>query len=534
MLLVNQCKCPLDTPIEQVDQIICLKLKIRRDQLISYTLVKESLDSRKGKVQLIYSALVEVADEEAILINKNPDVSVSKKEEYQACASFDVCPDERPIIVGFGPCGMLAGLILAEAGLKPIILERGSQVEQRVEDVENYWKTGVLKPNSNVQYGEGGAGTFSDGKLTTRTKDQRIVKVIDELIEAGAFPEIRYQAHPHIGTDKLRSIVKNIREKIIRLGGTIHFNSQVTDFKIENKTIRAVKANDHWIESSIVMLAIGHSARDTLKQLFECGVQLEPKSFAIGARIEHPQSLINKSQYKEWAQHPRLSSAEYRLTYTCENQRGVYTFCMCPGGSVVASASDEGQIVTNGMSEHARDQQNANSALLVQVNPSDFGSDHPLAGIDFQLKLEQAAWNLGKKSGRAPAQTALDFIARRPSVSLGKTIPSYPLGVELCDLHDLFPAEISESLEEALQQFDRRIGGFIREGVLTGVETRSSCPVRIVRQELYQSIQCSGLYPAGEGAGYAGGIVSSAIDGIRIAEQIIRDIHSHQGLLQEE
>ena len=525
MLQISNLQLSLDENPQSLEPLIMKKLRLRPGRPTSWKIVKESLDARKKPLRFVYTVLVETPDEAQILKKKLPHVSAAEPYIYQPPHPL-IHGKERPVVVGFGPCGMFAALLLAEAGLRPIVLERGADVDQRVKDVEAYWQGGPLNPQSNVQFGEGGAGTFSDGKLTTRVKDVRIVKVTDELIEAGADPEIGYQAHPHIGTDRLRQIVKNIRLKIQRLGGEVRFNTPMTGIFTDADGICAIQAGDQRIACRQLVLALGHSARDTFTMLHEANVAMEAKDFAVGVRVEHPQKLIDQNQYKEAAGHPRLKSAEYRLTCQTQEGRGVYSFCMCPGGTVVASASEDEAIVTNGMSEYARDQANANSALLVQVRRSDFG-EGVLDGMRYQQELEHQSWILGGRCGKAPCQRIADYLAARPSCDYGTVIPSYSRGVTMTDLHSLFSPSINRALAEALLYFDQKIPGFIEtDALMTGVETRSSSPVRILRDESFQSLTTPGLYPAGEGAGYAGGIVSAAIDGLRVGEQILRDQES--------
>ena len=434
----------------------------------------------------------------------------------------------RPIVVGSGPAGMFAGLALAEAGLRPIVLERGAPVEQRQKDVSSFWHGGELKANSNVQFGEGGAGTFSDGKLMTGIKkDKFTAKVLQEFAAAGAPQEILYLAKPHIGTDKLRLVVKNIRQKILSLGGEYRFNSQLTGLVIKKDKLTAVKITNkketYELPANKLFLAIGHSARDTFEMLYNSGVHMEQKPFSVGARIEHKQSLINKAQYGKAAESPYLGAADYKMAVHLPNGRSVYTFCMCPGGVVVAAASEKGRVVTNGMSEFARAAENANSALLVGVSEKDFGSSSPLAGMYFQRKLEENAFIAGGKSYRAPAVLAGDFLRRKNSRNLGEVRPSYLPGVVLGGFNQLLPEEITESLRLGIVEMAKKLHGFdCYDAVLTGVETRSSSPVRIVRDETMQS-NIKGLYPCGEGAGYAGGITSAAADGLKAVYSLTED-----------
>lgn len=527
MLRISQIKVSIEESLDSIPKKIIKKLHIKESELLSYRIYKESIDARK-KDQIMFSYIVDckVMGEERILQKHDRDVIRKPNETYHIPNAGVIGIKQRPIVVGFGPAGMFSALLLAQAGYEPIILERGEKVEERIKSVEAFWKDGTLNVESNVQFGEGGAGTFSDGKLTTRVKDIRIHKILEEFVRFGAPEEILYQAHPHIGTDLLRGIVKEMREEIRRLGGTFHFSTKVEALCIEQGRICGVIANGKRFESEHVILAIGHSARDTYRMLHQSGVQMQAKAFAVGARIEHPQALIDQAQYKSFATHPRLGAAEYRLTHTARNGRGVYTFCMCPGGSVVPSTSMEHGVVVNGMSEHARDGKNANSALLVQIKPEDFEQD-ALLGIEYQERLERKAFEVAGSTYQAPATLVKDFLAHRKSTAYGCVTPSYALGVALCDLHQVLPKEVSEAMEEAIVAFDRKLKGFaMDDAIITGVETRSSSPIRLNRDEQDgTSLSVKGLYPCGEGAGYAGGIVSAAIDGLRIAEKIIELYH---------
>ena len=531
MVRISQLKIGIDESIETLPLLIAKKLKIKETQIQNYRIFKESIDARRGIITFVYTVDVTLSNEASILDKKIPNVSPTPNLEYEMPPRRDGIPSKRPIVIGFGPAGMFAALLLAQSGYHPIVFERGGSVEERLKSIDHFWQNGILDPESNVQFGEGGAGTFSDGKLTTRVKDLRGRKVLEELVRAGAPEEILYEAHPHIGTDLLREVVVNIRKTIVDLGGEIHFNTKVDDFMIADGKVQGVKTSHRFepnksqkFASDHVILAVGHSARDTFEQLYAHKIEMVAKPFAVGARIEHPQKLINKAQYKAFADHPRLGKASYRLTHQASNERGVYTFCMCPGGYVVPASSEAKMVVTNGMSEHARNETNANSAILVQIQLDDFPSDHPLAGIAFQRELEKKAFVAGGANYQAPAQLVGDFLANRSSVALGKIEPSYALGVHLTNLHDLFPKAICDAMVEGINAFDKKISGFaMHDAVLTGVESRSSSPVRITRDsETLQSTNLSGFYPAGEGAGFAGGIVSSAIDGLKCAECLIK------------
>ena len=524
MLRVSNIKISIDEDPSIIEKLVIKKLKIKSSDLVKYYIYKESIDARKGNISFVYTVDVQVKNEDKVLNKHVKDVVKIKELKYEGVESGIEKLDKRPVIIGSGPAGLFAGLVLAQMGYKPLLLERGLDVDRRSEDIDLFWKERKFKNNSNVQFGEGGAGTFSDGKITTRIKDIRCRKVLEELVNFGSPEEILYSHKPHVGTDILKGVVKNIRNEIIRLGGEVRFDSKVTDICRVDNGIESITINDNEvIETNIVILAIGHSARDTYEMLHERGVHIIQKPFAIGARIEHPQELINKSQYKDFHNHPRLGAADYRLIEHTSNGRTAYTFCMCPGGSVIASASNEGQVVTNGMSEHARDKDNANSAFLVNVVPGDFGSDHPLAGMYFQEKYERLAYELGGQNYNAPVQLVGDFLNDRISTKIGSVKPSYEPGYTFVDLRECLPQFVTETMKEALSGFDRKIKGFaMDDAVLTAVETRSSAPIRIVRDdETLESINTRNLYPCGEGAGYAGGIVTAAVDGIKCAEKII-------------
>lgn len=440
---------------------------------------------------------------------------------------------ERPIVVGFGPCGIFAGLLLAQMGFKPIILERGTEVRQRTKDTWALWRKNVLNPESNVQFGEGGAGTFSDGKLYSQIKDPKFIgrKVLYEFVKAGAPEEILYVSKPHIGTFRLTGVVENMRHQIEALGGEVRFQQRVTDLMIEDGQLLGVQLDSgEQIESRHVILALGHSARDTFRMLHGRGVFMEAKPFSVGFRIEHPQSLIDRARLGKYAGHPKLGAADYKLVHHASNGRSVYSFCMCPGGTVVAATSEPGRVVTNGMSQYSRNERNANSGIVVGISPEQDYPGSPLAGIELQERLESHAYLLGGSSYEAPAQLVGDFIAGRASTALGSVEPSYKPGVKLVDLADALPAFAIEAIREALPAFDKQIKGFsLHDAVLTGIETRTSAPLRITRGPTLQSLNTKGLYPAGEGAGYAGGILSAGVDGIRVAEALVRDMLGIEG-----
>ena len=499
------------------------RLHVKPEEIRSLKLYRRSVDARrKDDVHFICTA-----DAECARNNAPRDRKISKAEPYRyrlpKCGPLET----RPVVVGFGPAGMFAALILAQAGQRPIVLERGSCVEERQKKTEQFWRTGVLDPECNVQFGEGGAGTFSDGKLNTGTKDPRIRKVLEEFAAAGAPEEILYLAKPHIGTDRLPGAVRNLRETILSLGGEVYFDSKMTalltrDGRVQGVEFQRKDGHPERIETQNVILAVGHSARDTFAMLEAAGLPMEAKPFAVGARIEHPQSLIDTAQYGKFAGNPALGAADYKIAVHLKNGRGVYTFCMCPGGTVVAAASEPGRLVTNGMSEFARSGRNANSALLVNVGPENFGGEGPLAGVEFQRRLEEQAFVLGGENYHAPAQRVEDFLACRASSGFGEVVPTYPVGVTPCRLDDCLPDFITGSMREGLRLMDARLCGFAHpDAVLTAVESRSSSPVRLLRGDDMQSAGLRGLYPCGEGAGYAGGIVSAAVDGIRCAERIL-------------
>ena len=524
MIRVPEVKLSLNRSEKELKFELAKKLKISQDHIISYRIFKKSIDARKkNNIQFVYTLDADVKNENKVLQmfgKKGVTKVVQTNYDYEKKEHKNI---QRPIVVGMGPAGLFAALVLAQMGYKPIVFERGKSVDERAVDVGLFWSKGILNTESNVQFGEGGAGTFSDGKLTTLINDPRSQKVLEEFVKAGAPEEIMYLNKPHIGTDILREVVKNIRKTIISLGGEVHFNSKVTDIIQEENSIVGVKINgDKVVNSDKVILALGHSSRDSFEMLYNKGVHIIQKGFSIGVRIEHPQSLINEKQYGENANHPKLPAAEYKLSAHFNNGRSAYTFCMCPGGMVVAATSEESMVVTNGMSLHARDAENANSALLVGVTPADYGSDHPLAGIQFQRKWEHLAFIQGGGDYKAPSQTVGDFLADKPSTTIASINPSYNPGIKAGDLRKCLPDYVSETLKLAILAFDKNIKGFANpDAVMTGVETRSSSPIRIPRDENFYS-NIKGLYPVGEGAGYAGGIMSAAIDGIKVAESLYK------------
>ncbi len=521
MIRVSELKLPIEGSQRALEKKLAKVLRVPVEEIKGYRIFKRSLDARKkDNIHYAYVVDVEVKNEKKIL-EKNRDKNISKTPDLAyRMMKGQTMPAKRPVVVGFGPAGMFAGVLLAEMGLCPIVLERGGDVDSRKEAVDCFWNTGKLDTENNVQFGEGGAGTFSDGKLTTRIKDPRCRKVLEEMVDAGAPEEILYDAKPHIGTDLLCGVVKHIRKKIISLGGEVRFFAKVTGFAWNGGQIKAVLLKDgERIETDDVVLALGHSARDTFELLHAEEFALEQKPFAMGVRIEHPQKMVDAAQYGEAAH--KLPAADYRLTYTTSKGRGVYTFCMCPGGYVVAAASEEGRLAVNGMSEHVRDGKNANSALLVQVFPEDFGSDHPLAGMYFQRELEEKAFQAGGSDYTAPVQRVGSF-QKTGTASASEVEATYRPAVKESDMDEIFPVFMTEALREALPAMGRKLKGFDREdALLTAVESRSSSPIRILRDETAMSLKKAGVYPAGEGAGYAGGIVSAAVDGIYVAEKIV-------------
>jgi len=506
-------------------------LRLPEEELQSLRVVRRSVDARR-EVAVVYSVHVSVKHEERVLHRlHSPKVSRVKKERYRPTTG-PVKPDIPPVVVGMGPAGLFAALILAQAGARPILLERGQPVEQRQRDVEDFWSTGLLRENSNVQFGEGGAGAFSDGKLNTGTRDLRHRYILGKLVEFGAPESILIDAKPHVGTDYLHKTLAALRRELLRLGAELRFGHRVSELETDGACLSALLVEGpegpYRLPCNRAVLALGHSARDTVETLYHQGVAMEAKPFAVGVRIEHLQREMDMAQYGQYAGHPGLPVSSYKLSCHLENGRSVFSFCVCPGGTVVAAASEVGRGVTNGMSLYARDGENINGALLVNVTPADFGGSSPLSGIAFQRKLEEAAFTLGGGDYRAPAQLVGDFLAGRPSRAAGRIRPSFRPGVRFTDLRRCLPEFVSTSLALALPRLAGRVDGFAcPDAVLTAVESRSSAPVRILRDEGYQS-SLRGLYPCGEGAGYAGGILSAAADGIRVAEQILQDIEERK------
>ncbi len=529
MLRIGEIKLPLDHGPDALKPALLKRLRGPAAELKRFTVFKRGHDARKkSAIVYVYIVDAEVQDEAAVLarLKDDPHVVRTPDMEYRFVAHAPDKLDKRPVVIGAGPCGLFAALILAQSGFRPIILERGKVVRERTKDTWGLWRRAVLDPESNVQFGEGGAGTFSDGKLYSQIKDPRHLgrKVLTEFVKAGAPEEILTEAHPHIGTFRLVTMVESLRATIEGLGGEYRFRHRVTDLDLDEvRRVRGVVLADGTrIETDHVILAVGHSARDTFEMLQARGVDIEAKPFSIGFRIEHPQSLIDKARYGRTVQ--QLGAAEYRLVHHAANGRSVYSFCMCPGGTVVAATSEEGRVATNGMSQYSRGERNANAAIVVGITPEDYPGD-VLAGIALQRFWEAKAFEAGGGTYRAPAQLVGDFLAGRPSRELGAVVPSYKPGVHLTDLSSSLPDYAIAAIREALRAFDRQIPGFARaDAVLTAVETRTSSPIRIKRGADFQSPNTTGLYPAGEGAGFAGGILSAGVDGIKVAEAVARSI----------
>lgn len=521
MIILNNVNLSLDTDFSQPEKIVAKELKIDKSKIKSVTLHKKSVDARhKNNVHFCCSFLVEVANENAV-ISKIPKAQIYIKKDYNWLLSEKETKN-RPVVVGFGPAGMFCALALAKAGLKPIVLERGEDADTRTKTVESFLQGGKLNPESNVQFGEGGAGTFSDGKLNTGISDVRCRAVLETFVQMGANSKILYEAKPHIGTDVLVSVVKNIRKQIISLGGEVLFNTKFEDFKVKDGKIVSITANGKEILCNNVVLATGHSARDVFSLLKTKGTNMVKKPFAVGVRIEHLQSDINKALYGEFWNHPKLGAADYKMAVHLQNGRGVYTFCMCPGGEVINASSEEGGIAVNGMSNSRRDGENANSALLVGLEPEDFEGDI-LEGCCFQERIEKKAYSLF--NGAVPVTSVGAFVFGE-KFELGKVKPTVKPSYKAVNLNEIYPEFITESLKEGIKLFDKKIKGFADcDAVITAPETRSSSPIRIVRNDAFQSESVSGLYPCGEGAGYAGGIMSAAVDGLRVAEEIIKNIN---------
>ena len=528
MIRIRDISLPPMQDMSMLPAAAARQLRIDQSQIKQIDIKRRSVDARKkNDVRLIYTVdvLVKGREDKILKMAHNPKASIARDEAYEPPKAKRL-PEKRPVIAGFGPAGMFCALVLARAGLRPIVLERGQDAKTRHEAVQKFWQTGELDPACNVQFGEGGAGTFSDGKLNTGVNNPRNYWVLEQFADAGAGAEILFDAKPHVGTDVLLRVVQNLREEIIALGGEVLFGAKLTAIERTGNAVSGVRYETREGEQALfcdtLVLAPGHSARDTFRMLDETGVPMQPKAFAMGVRIEHLQKTINESQYGPFAENPALGAADYKLNVKLPDGTSAYTFCMCPGGYVVAAASEEGGVVTNGMSNCARDGENANAALLVTLTPEDFPDKSVLGGVSYQQQLERAAFFAGGENYRAPAQLVGDFLAHRKSTALGAVQPTYRPGVTLCDLHEVLPERITRVLENALPELDKRLRGFASaDAVLTAPETRSSSPVRILRDDTRQSA-LRGLYPCGEGAGYAGGIMSAAVDGILTAEAILK------------
>ncbi|MBC7608904.1 MAG: NAD(P)/FAD-dependent oxidoreductase [Polaromonas sp.] len=540
MIRITELKLPLDHDEQALPALIAQTLGISPAELLSHTVYKRSYDARMKKLLMVYIADVVVAPAlGAALLNQfeaHPHIRPTPDQNYYPVAQLEAAPAVRPVVVGFGPCGIFAALLLAQMGFKPIVLERGKKVRERTKDTWGLWRKNTLNPESNVQFGEGGAGTFSDGKLWSQIKDPRHLgrKVMMEFVKAGAPEEILLVSKPHIGTFKLVKVVENMREQIIALGGEVRFEQRVSDVLIEGGpagqhirglTVQNLGDDTHYeLRADHVVLALGHSSRDTVAMLHERGVYIEAKPFSIGFRIEHPQGVIDRARLGQHAGHPLLGAADYKLVHHANNGRSVYSFCMCPGGTVVAATSEVGRVVTNGMSQYSRNERNANAGIVVGITPADYPGG-PLAGMAFQRALESHAYILGGSNYEAPGQLVGDFVAGRASTQLGSVEPSYKPGVLLGDLATALPDYAIAAMREAIPVFGKKIRGFdMHDAVLTGVETRTSSPIKMTRGDDFQSLNVKGLYPAGEGASYAGGILSAGVDGIEVAEAVARAV----------
>ncbi len=559
-IVINNLKINLDQDIETLKKMAAKELKVSVSDIESIKILRESVDARRCDIKLVYRVLLTLKCNEQKALKKSRSKNASIHSEKKRIIEYG--SEElkgRIVIAGAGPAGLFCAYTLAKHGYNPLIIERGEKVDDRKRSIDNFWNTGDLNENSNVQFGEGGAGTFSDGKLTTRIKDVRVQEILDIFVKNGAPDEISYSHKPHIGTDLLIDVIKNMREEIINMGAEFMFSTKLTDIELvkdslsDVETVKSIRLEDvsgtelehssdcssdnsshrssnsstgyrleKTVDTENLVLAIGHSARDTYSMIFDKGIEMSQKPFAIGVRVEHPQDMIDSNQYGECKDHPKLKASEYKLTNRTSSGRSCYSFCMCPGGTVVASSSEPGMLVVNGMSEHARDKANANSAIVVSVNEDDFGSDHPLAGMEFQRKYEKMAFELAGCDYKAPVQLLSDFKENRASEKIGIIQPSHTRGYVFKDLNKCLPDYVSEAIKESMDAFDRKISGFAHpDTVLTGIETRTSAPLRIQRDESFQS-NIKGLYPCGEGAGYAGGIVSAAVDGMKIAEEIMK------------